>query len=88
MDRKTNPLTIIRRLFAALQPAEPGTYYLYVQHLELRICRYPDYPRDFPVVARFNSNDINNGLSSHHWNKIAAKIRMFIKQGIIEWQPP
>lgn len=87
MDPKRHPLITVVKLIDAIRPADAGTYCLYAEHHELHICRTNLVPKDSPVVYQISTLDINTGLSTFQWNRIDARIRIFIKEGILEWNP-
>jgi len=86
MDPKKHPLTTVAELITKIRPAQKGMWCLFVQYHTLDICLCQLVPKDSAIIARINSDDINNGLHSNMWNHIEAKIRIFIKQGVLEWQ--
>ena len=88
MDPKKHPLVEVADLVNAVRPGAPGMWCLYVHHHLLDICLCQLVPKDAPVIARINSNDINTGLTGEMWRMIEAKIRTLLKLGVLEWQPP
>lgn len=87
MNPKKHPLVEVEKLMNNIRPAARGTYCLYVLHHELELSRCNLVPKDLPIIARINSADINNGLSSNLWTSIENIIRTHLKQGVLEWQP-
>lgn len=88
MNPKMHPLVAVVRLIETVIPADRGTYCLYVEAHELHLCRAQLVPKDSPKIAIISSLDINTGLPKNLWDRIDARIRIFIKQGILEWNLP
>lgn len=87
MDPKKHPLVEVADLLTNLRPASPGMYLLHVDHHKLCCCNANLATKDAIPIARINSDDINNGLSTKVWNKIEDKIRTLTRQGVLKWQP-
>jgi len=87
MDPKKHPLIEVAELLDSLRPASPGMYLLHAYHHELNCCHCPLAPKDAVQIAILTSQAINEGLTSNMWNQIEARIRTYIKQGVLEWQP-
>lgn len=87
MDPKKHPLTTVADLMNEIRPAKKGMWCLFVQYHTLDICLCQFVPKDSAIIARINSADINDGLSREMWDRIEARIRIYIKQGVLEWQP-
>lgn len=87
MDPKLHPLTRVQQLIKEICPAPGGTYCLYAENDELKICSRKQTPTTYTVIALLNSRDINDGLTAQTWNYIEATIRTLTKEGVIKWTP-
>jgi len=88
MDPKMHPLTAVTKLLKTIPPAAGGTYCLYAEGHEMHICRCRLVPKDLPIIAHITSLDMSAGFTPDKWHAIDARIRTFIKQGILEWKVP
>ncbi len=86
MDPKKHPLVEVKELLDILRPAGGGAYLLFAYHHKLDCCHYNLAPKDAAKIAVINSSHINLGLTSDMWNQIEARIRIYLKQGVLEWQ--
>lgn len=84
MNKTTHPLTQVADMLDNLRPADAGMYCLHVQHHEIHICRSGLVPKELVIIAYIKSGDINYGLTTSLWNRIEAKIRTMIREGVIE----
>lgn len=87
MNPKKHPLVEVADLLKSLRPARPGMYRLYAYIGELNCCLCQLAPEDAASIACINSKDVNEGLTTEMWNSIDARIRIYLKQGVLEWQP-
>lgn len=70
-------------LLEAARPASSGIYSLFIADGKIRLGK-GIYSRTFGYpLARFDSRDINEGISGPRWNRIAASIRRLKKEGIL-----
>lgn len=88
MDPRKHPLVNVADLLKSLRPASPGMYNLHAYHHNLNCCHCDLAPKDASGIAKINSTDINDGLTNEMWTRIDARIRIYLKQGVLEWQPP
>ncbi len=87
MNPKKHPLVTIKELLDGLRPVGGGAYLLFAYHHELNCCHCNLAPKDAVKIAVINSSHINLGLTSDMWDRIEAKIRTLLKQGVLKWQP-
>jgi len=86
MDPIKHPLTTVAELLNELRPAASGMYSLHAYLGNLNCCLSNLAPKDGATIAVLNSRDINDGLSRQLWDQVEARIRILIKQGVLEWQ--
>ncbi len=87
MDPKKHPLVEVEELLDILQPASPGMYLLYAYKEDINCCHCNLAPKDAVPIARIRSDDINDGFTTRMWERIEAKIRIYLKQGVLKWKP-
>lgn len=85
MDPKKHPLVEVKELLDTLRPAAPGMYLLYAYRHDINCCHCNLAPKDTNQIAILTSRAINEGLTSNMWNQIEARIRTYLKQGVLEW---
>lgn len=87
MDPKKHPLVEVEQLLNTLRPAASGMYNLHAYLGDLNCCKCELAPKDACTIAKINSNDVNEGLTPDMWTRIEARIRIYLKQGVLKWQP-
>ncbi len=87
MDPKVHPLTEVVKLLKSVQPVEKHMYCLYAEAQDMHIARCELVPKDAPLIARLSPLEINVGITTARWSRIDARIRIFTKQGKLEWNP-
>ena len=78
-----NVLELVEKCLDEHRPAESGTYALYVEDHEVRLCRWPTLQGYEKVIARLSSNDVTYGLTSKQWEEIHTKLRRLRYKGVI-----
>jgi len=87
MDPKVHPLTEVVKLMKSLHPVAHHTYCLYAEAQGIHIARCDLVPKDAPLIARISPFELDVGITTEKWSRIDARIRIFTKEGKLEWNP-
>lgn len=81
--KKEHPLIRVARILDAKRPAPSGTYTLYALNKKIGLYDGRLLPENAERFATLDSQDINTGLTSRHWDQIDSSIRILRKRGIL-----
>jgi hypothetical protein len=79
-----NKLHTISVVIANAAPVSSGTYELVVIEQRIYLRKRKPANEHCPVLARLESTDINNGISSGLWGFIKYRISDFLLRGILK----